>query len=265
MTFFLFSLGVALAIFFGSLLLLEVGRRLGARRLVQAGNGAMAGLNAIEGAVFALMGLLLAFSISGALQRFDDRRQLILQEANAVGTAYDRVDLLRDEARTKIKDLLKTYLRARLDLYLQPVEFSARPDGERFSQDQSARILALKREIWDQSVVACRQTVDTTACSLLLLALNNTFEAARLRAGATERHPPQIIYFMLFGLGLGASLLAGFGMAASQTRSLVHMLVFATSLSAALYVITDIEFPRLGLIRVDYFDHFLEEVYANMK
>lgn len=264
MTFFIFTLGVVLAIFFGSLLLLEVGRRLGARRLSEVGNGAMAGLNAIEGAVFALMGLLLAFSISGALQRFDDRRQLILQEANAISTAYDRADLLQGDERIKTKEMLKTYVRARLDLYRRPVEFSGH-EGERFSQEQLARIDALKQEIWEKSVVGCRQTVDTTACSLLLLALNNSFEAARLRAGASERHPPQIIYFMLFGLGLGASLLAGFGMAASQARSLVHMLVFATSLSAALYVITDIEFPRLGLVRVDYFDHFLEEVHANMK
>jgi hypothetical protein len=57
---------------------------------------------------------------------------------------------------------------------------------------------------------------------LSLLALNNLFEVARLRAGAAEKHPPQIIYFMLFGLGLGCSLLAGFGMAASAGHSWIH-------------------------------------------
>ena len=91
------------------------------------------------------------------------------------------------------------------------------------------------------------------------------FEVARLRSGANEKHPPQVIYVMLFGLGLGGSLLAGFGMAAAKTRSWVHMVTFAMALAIALYVITDIEFPRLGLITLDYFDHFLDDAYSQMR
>ena len=70
LAFLLFSSAVALAFFAGSLILLNLGRGLGARRLAREGPAAMAGLNAVEGAVFALVGLLLAFAISGALQRF---------------------------------------------------------------------------------------------------------------------------------------------------------------------------------------------------
>ena len=124
MTFLLFAIGVAAAIFSGSLLLLEYGRRLGARRLAQEGNGALTGLNAVEGAVFALMGLLLAFALAGALQRFDERRQQILQEATAISTAYDRLDLLPDDARIQIKAKLKDYLKARLELYRLPIDLS---------------------------------------------------------------------------------------------------------------------------------------------
>jgi hypothetical protein len=86
-----------------------------------------------------------------------------------------------------------------------------------------------------------------------------------LRLGAAEKHPPQIIYVMLFGLGLGGSLLAGFGMAAAKARSWIHMVVFAATLAATLYVITDMEFPRLGLVRVDEFDHFLIDAYGQMQ
>jgi hypothetical protein len=78
MFFLLFAVGIALAMFVSSLVLMEIGRRLGARRLSDEGNAAMAGLSAVEGAVFALMGLLLAFTLSGALQRFDERRTLIM-------------------------------------------------------------------------------------------------------------------------------------------------------------------------------------------
>src|SRR4051794_1205129 len=62
---------------------------------------------------------------------------------------------------------------------------------------------------------------------------------------------------MLFGLGLGGSLLAGFGMAAAAARSWVHMVIFSGALAVTLYVVADLEFPRLGLIRLERFDHFL--------
>src|SRR5712664_2580078 len=117
MMFMLFSTAVAAAFFVGSLILLHWGRHLGLRHLKKEGTSSMAGLSTVEGAVFGLMGLLLAFTISGALQRFDDRRQLIIQEANAVSTAYDRLRMLEGEAARSLQTKLKDYLRARIELY----------------------------------------------------------------------------------------------------------------------------------------------------
>lgn len=70
---------------------------------------------------------------------------------------------------------------------------------------------------------------------------------------------------MLFGLALGGSVLAGFGMAAAMVRSWVHMVIFAGALSVALYVVADMEFPRLGLVRVESSDHFLVDAYDEMR
>ena len=107
MIFAFFALLIAFAFFVCSLFLLNYGRRLGLRYLKKE-QGTMTGLTTVEGAVFALIGLLLAFTISGALQRFDERRQLVIQEANAASTAHDRLalfegDLARD-LQTKLKD-----------------------------------------------------------------------------------------------------------------------------------------------------------------
>ena len=89
MMFAFFALAIAAAFFGSSLILLNYGRHLGLRYLRQQKEAAnMAGLTTVEGAVFALIGPLLAFTISGALQRFDERRQLVVQEANAASTAY---------------------------------------------------------------------------------------------------------------------------------------------------------------------------------
>jgi len=85
-------------LYFGMILLLELGRRLGRLRQRKDEEAARAGLGAVEGAVFALLGLLIAFTFSGAALRFDARRQLIVQEANAIGTAWLRLSLLPAKA-----------------------------------------------------------------------------------------------------------------------------------------------------------------------
>ena len=113
-----------------------------------------------------------------------------------------------------------------------------------------------RENLWNAAIADCPQASFQSACSLALPALGNLFEVALLRAGASEKHPPQIIYFILFGLGHACSLLAGFGMAAAGARSWVHMVTFALTLAVSLYIVTDMEYPRLGLIRIDAFDHF---------
>jgi hypothetical protein len=264
MIFFLFAASIAVAFFASSLFLLNYGRRLGLRYAKrEAGN--MAGLTTVEGAVFALIGLLLAFTISGALQRFDDRRQLVIQEANAASTAHDRLDLFGGTVGRDLQNKLKDYVQARIDLYRMPHDYSLLTRTEFFSRDQQHNILELKNRLWNAVVDACPQGNFRPACAQALPALATVFEVARLRLGAAEKHPPQVVYVMLFGLGLGGSLLAGFGMAAARSRSWIHMLIFASTLTVTLYTLTDMEYPRLGLIRIDNFDHFLIDAHRQME
>ena len=266
MSFALFALAIAVAFFASSLILLNYGRHLGLRYLQQQKDAAnMAGLTTVEGAVFALIGLLLAFTISGALQRFDERRQLVIQEANAASTAHDRLGLFEGDVGRNLQTKLKDYVEARIDLYRMPHDFSLWRRSELFSPEQQDKIVDLKNKVWDAMVAACPQASFRPACAQAVPALASLFEAARPRLGASEKHPPQIVYVMLFGLGLGGSLLAGFGMAAATARSWIHMLIFAATLTVTLYVVTDMEYPRLGLIRVENFDHFLVDARRQMQ
>jgi hypothetical protein len=266
MIFALFAVAIAAAFFVSSMILLNYGRHLGLRYLQrQKDAGNMAGLTTVEGAVFALIGLLLAFTISGALQRFDERRQLVIQEANAASTAHDRLALFEGDVARDLQTKLKDYVQARIDLYRMPHDFSLWKQTEFFSPEQQEKTLDLKNKVWDAAVAACPQASFRPACAQALPALNSLFEIARVRVGASEKHPPQIVYAMLFGLGLGGSLLAGFGMAAARSRSWIHMLIFAATLTVSLYAVTDMEYPRLGLIRIENFDHFLADAHQQMQ
>ncbi len=90
------------------------------------------------------------------------------------------------------------------------------------------------------------------------------FDIGQTRILATRQHPPLAIYLMLGLLVLVSSLLAGFGMAKAATQSRLHVLAFAVILSTSIYLILDIEYPRLGLIRVDQFDQALLDLRATM-
>ena len=97
----------ALGLFAGINLMVELGRRVGARQRARLMEGAASGIGAVEAAIFGLLGLLIAFTFQGASARFDARRELIVQEANMIGTAWLRVDLLPAGAQPVMRDLFR--------------------------------------------------------------------------------------------------------------------------------------------------------------
>lgn len=252
----LFAIVFVALLFLGMLVSLEIGRRLALR--AAPGTGDKEGLGVIDGAIFALLGLLVAFTFSGAAARFEERRHLIVEEANDIGTAYLRIDLLPAEAQPEIRDLFRQYVDARLAIYRDLRDLD-------IVRSRMTRSQELQGEIWSKSVAASKQTNTTTASMLLLPALNAMFDITTVRLGATENHPPKVIFAMLALIALASSLMAGYEMAGAKRRSWLHTLGYAVILSIAVYVILDLEYPRLGLIRVDASDHFLVDVRNSMK
>ena len=244
-------------LFLGMLLAMEVGRRMGARRLVTDPGGARAGTGAVEGAVFALLGLLLAFTFSGAASRFDDRRHLVTEEANAIGTAWLRIDVLPAHAQPPLRHLFREYVDSRLATYRNVADVDA-------TRAELVRDQELQREIWTQAVNAARDSGSQPAHMLLLPALNDMIDITTTRAMATQIHPPPIIFIMLSVLALAGATLVGYGMAEARTRNWLHSVGFAAVMAVAIYVILDIEYPRLGLIRVDAVDQVLMELRRSM-
>src|SRR6266478_7767787 len=107
---------LTMALFLGMLLCAEIGRRIGVARLNRSPEGLAAGAGTVEGAVFALLGLLIAFTFSGAASRFDTRH-LIVEETNDIGTAYPRLDLPPVDAQPGLREKFRGYVDARLEVY----------------------------------------------------------------------------------------------------------------------------------------------------
>jgi hypothetical protein len=246
------------ALFLGMLLFLEIGRRIAVRRMKEDSGAAGEGVGTVDGAVFALLGLLIAFTFSGASSRFDTRRQLIVEETNDIGTAYLRLDLLPSDAQPPLRESFRRYLDARIEVYRKLPDMVA-------AKQELAKANELQQQIWRQAVAASRTEGAPSAAPILLLpALNAMIDITTTRTMATLMHPPAVVFVMLFGLAMAASLLAGYGMTGSRVRSWFHMVGFALVVAVSVYVILDLEYPRLGLIRVDAFDQALVDLRQSM-
>jgi hypothetical protein len=191
--------------------------------------------------------------------RLDVRRNQVVDEANAIGTAYTRIDLLPAAAQPLLRETFRKYVDARIETY------RALP-GLKAARLELARSQDLQREISAQAVAAIRMPENRSGAELLVVpALNQMFDIMTVRVAATQIHPPPIVYGMLIALGLASGLLAGYQSAGEKDYDWVHKIGFAGIVAFTFYVILDIEYPRQGWIRLDAIDQVLVNVRAGMK
>jgi len=248
----------ALLLLIGMLLLLEFGRRIGVRRRPKESEGERSGLGTVEGAVFALFGLMIAFTFSGAASRFNEKRMLTAEEVNYIETAYLRLRLLPHQAQPALQELFRRYVDSRLETYRRLPNMAA-------AELEMAESKRIQEEVWNEAVAATRLPDSHPSSGLLLLpALNNMIDISTTRTMALQIHPPRVIYALLFGLGLICSLLAGFRMSSGQQRSWLHILGFTVLTVIIVYVMLDVEYPRAGLIRLESADQLLINLREHM-
>ncbi len=219
----------------------ELGWRAASRAAVVT-DASRAQATAVQASVLALLGLLLAFTFSMSAARFEARRELVVAEANALGTAHLRAGLASEDARGTLRGLLVTLAAARLD-YLQATDETGRGEALRAS-DHALRHLALTTEA---TVRAAPQDVGR---ALLVPAINALSDLEAQQVAAHEARVPGTIVALLVVLSVVAMGLVGwcFGLHGGAHRGPCGVLVVLLAL--ILLVILDLDDPRHGRIRV---------------
>lgn len=240
-----FAVTVTAALVVGIVVCIEIGLRAGWR--LRRFHADAAGNGTIEAAILGLLGLTLALSFSGASDRLTQRRTLIVQEANAIGTAWLRLDLLNAADQPPLRAQFRSYLDSRIDA------FEHIADRERSAAAMTAGA-KLQRDIWSAATAACPRASAASACMLLLPALNDMFDITTTRSMARLEHLPPLIIGLLVLLGCVGGVLVGYTMSAQRERNLLYMVLFTLSIAATVYVVLDLEFPRAGLINVAAMD-----------
>lgn len=200
-------------------------------------------LTAINGMLLGLLGLLLAFTFSMASSRFDTRRELVIEEANDIGTVILRTDLYPDSMRQLLRRGLKEYVNERI------AHYEAGMDLERaiIHYNNAGKI---SNQIWT-AVASFAQTDNlTTRTPQMVPALNAMIDITTTRRAAGESTVPDPILYFLFILCLCSAFLLGYDNKHKKIDWIV-VLGFGIMLSITVYMIIDLDRPRSGLINMD--------------
>jgi hypothetical protein len=194
----------------------------------------------ILGATLTLLGLIIGFSFSMAISRYDQRKNYEEAEANAIGTEYVRADLLPLPEGDKVRSLLIDYLQQR-ELF-----YSSRDAQE--VQRINSRTTELQNDLWS-AIVPTSTAQPTPVMALVVSGMNDVLNSQGYTQAAWWNRLPKGAWLLMMVIALGATLLVGYDLAVDkQQRRLLFVL--PTVLSVTFMLIADIDSPRSGLIRV---------------
>ena len=223
----------------GAFLANEIGYRLG-RHYGPQGETFDKQLGMISGATFALVAFLIGFGFAGAGSRYVDRLDLIVKEANALGTTYLRADALPQPMRGELKDALRQYTASRLEL-LDTRDPAAIPP-------QLAKVGPQQERLWD---IALRGTAGNPQLMLVVLpSLNEVIDLHTTHLSAARRRIPTAIMITLLISTALALALASFGNGQTGRRFPILNFVYGFALAAALWMTLDLDHPRRGTIQI---------------
>jgi hypothetical protein len=194
-------------------------------------------LGVVEGAAMTLLSLLIGFSFSMAINRYDQRKNYEEAEANAIGTEYVRADLLPAADAARVRELLKSYLDQRVLFYITR-------DKQQLRQIDSDTA-RLQRDLW--SVVQARAAAQPTPVfSLVASGMNDVLNSQGYTQAAWWNRIPFEAWSLLVVIAIGCNLLIGYG----AHRTNVLFIVLPLAVSVSFFLIADIDSPRGGIIRV---------------
>ncbi len=238
------SAWVAAALLVTMVVAIELGYRPGTLRARATTEASKEHINGIQATILGILALLLGFTLSLALQRFDSRSEAVVDEANAIGTAYLRVDLLPADLRGQGRQLVGDYVDLRVRASsLSVVERAERPALVQAQSQAQAALWALARRAVE---------VDPNAYvpTLFVEAVNALIDSQGRREAALQRHVPEVVLGLLGVTLLMSCWVVGFAAGVAGHRpSLVGYLMVAL-IVVLVFMILDLDRPRRGLIQV---------------
>jgi len=220
------------------LLSIELGWRIGNYRHQHVEKDINQPISATVGATLGLLAFLLAFTFGMAANRYDTRKQIVIEEANAIGTTYLRVDFLPEQLRDHAWDLLYEYTGLR-----------AGGASSIMSSQGISKSASIQDRLW---IVAddAKNISDTVATGLFIQSLNEMIDLDAVRVAALRNRIPDSIWSMLFIVTIFSMLALGYEFGLTGTRNWVVTLLLMIVFTAVLVLIADLDRPQVGWVQV---------------
>lgn len=209
--------------------------------------------------IYGVLALILALTFTGASDRFDKRRDLIIREVTTIGTAYQYVDLLNQSSQASVRDLFRDYLDTRIAVYRDTN--SEKQMEERFQQHSEVGL-----RLWRALVRAVEEVryPDKLVAAQILPAASSMFDASDNQRLAIKLHPPHVIFLTLLLITLVGALLAGYNLGLAGERDFVHAIIFSALMTCVIVIILNLEYPHIGSIGVHEFGYELVSLRKQM-
>jgi hypothetical protein len=217
-----------------------------------------ASLGAFEGAVFGLLGLLLAFTFGMSASRYDSRRLVIVEEANKITTAYLRSSMYVDSVRDELRKNFKGYLEARI-AYHDAYGDSARC---RAANDSAASYAS---RLWAIATTQSRNPANLSASNQMIPGLNLMLDIAVSRDAALHAQIPNSIIYLLFILALCCSFFVGISACRNNKMNWPIIIGFCLLVMCVVYTILDLDRPYRGFIRSDQNETYIRAIRKIMQ
>jgi hypothetical protein len=230
-----------LLVFVLSLIVLWLSAQMGGfvhKRLRPLDEEDYADLATVLTATLTLLGLIIAFSFSMAVSRYDQRKNYEAEEANAIGTEYVRAALLPATHAERVRDLLRQYLHQRIRFY----ETRNQRQLEHVDRDTAA----LEAELWSE-VQSAAAVKPTPVVALATQGMNDVLNTRGYTQAAWWNRIPTAAWGLMAAIAMFCNLLIGYG---AHRRGIILFLVLPLALSISFFLISDIDSPRGGVIRV---------------
>ena len=231
---------VLLALF---LLATEGGFRVGRKGRTGPDEDSKSHVGTISGTILGLLALLLGFTFSMSLSRFDHRKQLVLEEANAIGTTHLRSRLLPEPVRTEVDGLLRSYVDVRLEL----VRAGINQDRLKEAYDKTEQ---LQTQLWAQVAAALAKDDRETTTGYFITSLNEVIDLYSARRAAIENHVPEGVLLLLIIISLMAAVAQGYGCGLGRSRHFWSTTMMFVLIVMVITLIIDLDRPRRWLILV---------------
>jgi len=221
----------------------EFGFRLGIGHRLRVAESTRTHFAALQAALLGLLALVLAFTFSIAVARFDARKELVIQESNAIGTTYLRARLLAAPQRKEAIGLLRTYVEEQLAFYQAGVDVVR-------LEAVNSRIADLQERLWLIAIAASEQDPRSVPTGLFVHSLNGMIDLHATRIKALENRLPDAVIYLVFMVAVVTIGFVGYGRGLVGRRNFVSTAITAALVVLVLTIILDLDRPRRGLITV---------------